>query len=159
MGFDRNSINLFLITELEEDPSLHLVRIRFGTFSFDKITKGIKAKWIDKVSHFGGTAGLFNGFTIIALFELLAFILASALECLILLIQFCKSMTNKKKQLNIIEVEEFQSKEKENKNGDINKKLEDLAQKKEALLNEKDAILREFQKKITIHGIEEIINK
>lgn len=136
-----------------------MVRIRFGTFSFDKITKGIKASWIDKVSHFGGTAGLFNGFTIIALFELLALILASALECLILLIQFCKSMTNEKKQLNIIEVEEFQSKEKENKNDDINKKLEDLSQKKEALLNEKDAILREFKKKITFHGIEEMINK
>ena len=136
-----------------------MVRIRFDTYSIDKITKGIKVNWFDKVSHFGGTAGLFNGFTIIALFELLAFIFASALESLILLIQFCKSMKNEKKQLNIIEVEEIHSKENENTKNDINKMLEDLVRKKEALLNEKDAIFREFKKKVTNQGIAERINE
>ena len=56
-------------TELEQEQNLHMIRIRFGTFKLVNITKDVKAKWIDKVSHFGGTAGLFNGFAIIAIFE------------------------------------------------------------------------------------------
>ena len=54
---------------------LKIIRIRFASISFDKITKDVSANLIDKLSHFGGTAGLFNGFSIISVFEILVFIL------------------------------------------------------------------------------------
>ena len=30
-----------------------MLRVRFGGFSVLKITKGLKANWVDKISHFG----------------------------------------------------------------------------------------------------------
>ena len=45
----------------KKDTHLHMIRVRFGGFSLLKITKGLKANWVDKLSHFGGTAGLFSG--------------------------------------------------------------------------------------------------
>ena len=46
-----------------------MVRIRFDTYKFVNVTRDVKANWIVKISHFGGIAGLFNGFAIIAIFE------------------------------------------------------------------------------------------
>ena len=75
----------------------------FDTFTFDKITKGIKANWIDKIAHFGGTAGLFNGFAIIAAFEFIAFGFALLIQC------YNGWKHNKKKISNVVEVKELQS--------------------------------------------------
>ena len=144
-------------TELEGESSLHMVRIRFNTFSLDKITKDIKMDWFDKVSHFGGTAGLFNGFTIISLFELFIFLLTGVLDCLTLLIQFCKCGKNKVEQSNIVMVEEFQSKERKETNDHIEKKLAMMNQDFEALLNKKDACMKNLKKKVTVDGVEDII--
>merc|ERR1712208_91456 len=65
-------LNIFC-AEFKKEKNLHMIRIRIDTFSFDKITKGVKANLMEKLSHFGGTAGLFNGFTIICIFELIVF--------------------------------------------------------------------------------------
>ena len=75
-----------------------MIRIRIDTFSFDKITKGIRANLMMKLSHFGGTAGLFNGFTTICIFELLAFGIS-------LITNYYK---NKKIVSNVAEVEKIQ---------------------------------------------------
>ena len=109
--------------EFAKAINLHMIRVRIGTFSFDKITRGVKANTFDKLSHFGGTAGLFNGFSFISLCEL--FILFFTL-----LIQyfptFFKKMENRS---NVVEVKEFQA----NKNGkstcDIERQLNDMSQK------------------------------
>ena len=146
-------------TDLDQEPNLHMVRIRFGSFSFNKITKGIKANWFDKISHFGATAGLFNGFTIIALLELLAFLFICVLKCLASLIQFCKSVKNKVKQSIILEVKEFRPNEDIIANDDIKKTLNDMTQKFEALLNEKDVLMGELEKKVGCHDIEEMIDE
>ena len=63
--------NTFVLLEHKKETKLHMVRIRFGTFSFDRVTKLLKASWIDKLSHFGGTAGLFTGCSFISAFEFL----------------------------------------------------------------------------------------
>ena len=59
------------------ETKLHMIRVRFGGFSVLKITKGLKANWVDKLSHFGGTAGLFTGVSYITLFEILSIIAIS----------------------------------------------------------------------------------
>ena len=46
-----------------------MLRVRFGGFSVLKITKSLKANWVDKISHFGGTAGLLTGVSYITIFE------------------------------------------------------------------------------------------
>ena len=91
-----------------------MIRIRFGTFSFDKITKGVKANLFDKLSHFGGTAGLFNGFSIICVFEFLAF-------GIFFFIEICSR--KKAKKSNVVPVMEVQS------NENMNQKIEDINQK------------------------------
>ena len=88
-----------------------MIRIRFGTFSFDKITKGVKANLFDKLSHFGGTAGLFNGFSIICVFEFLAF-------GIIFLMEICSR--KKAKKSNVVTVTEFQP------NENMNQKLDNM---------------------------------
>ena len=54
-----------------------MLRVRFGGFSALKITKGLKANWVDKASHFGGTVGLFTGVSYITLFEVINIIIIS----------------------------------------------------------------------------------
>ena len=138
------SLNIlaFFCTELEQKPDLHLVRIRFGTFRFVRITKDVKANWIVKISHFGGIAGLFNGFAIIAIFEFLPLVTAA-------ITYLCKDGKNNKKE----------PKKKPN----FNDKM-DLDQTKncEALEKEVDAILSELEKRLDIVDypvIEDMINE
>ena len=64
---------IYSVLVYKKETKLHMIRIRFGTFSVDRITKSLRANMFDKLSHFGGTAGLFNGFTIISVFEFLGF--------------------------------------------------------------------------------------
>ena len=54
-----------------------MLRVRFGGFSVLKITKGLKANWVDKISHFGGTAGLLTGVSYITFFEIIEIIVIS----------------------------------------------------------------------------------
>ena len=98
-----------------------MIRIRFGTFSVDKIAKGVKANLFDKLSHFGGTAGLFNGFSIICVFEFFPFII-------IFLMEICSG--KKAKKSNVVPVMEVQS------NENMNQKIDDINQKLEALQRE-----------------------
>ena len=56
----------------------------------------------DKLSHFGGTAGLFNGFTIISVFEFLGFGVS-------MLLVFYNFFMKKDQNSNIIEAQVFQS--------------------------------------------------
>ena len=52
---------------------LKYVRIYFDTTTFDRITKDIAAKFVDKLSAIGGTMGLLTGFSIISGVEILYF--------------------------------------------------------------------------------------
>ena len=99
---------------------MHMVRIRFGAFSLDRVNKLLKANWIDKLSYFGGTAGLFTGGSFISAFEFLPFVIT-------LLIMFCQFLTKKKEKLRTVQVQEFKA--KENENEDIDQKLIDISQK------------------------------
>ena len=92
---------------MDMDIKLHMVRIRFGSFAFKKITKGVTANWIDKLSHIGGTAGLFNGFTFISAFEFLVF-------GMYMLIKHCNCFKQENKGSKILNVQEFHSNETEN---------------------------------------------
>ena len=83
---------------------LHMFRIRFDTFTIEKITKGVKATWIDKLSHIGGTVGLFNGFSFISVFEFLVF-------GIYMFINHCICFQKKHKGLDIVK---DQSKENDN---------------------------------------------
>ena len=110
-----------------------MIRIRFGTFSVDKITKGVKANLFDKLSHFGGTAGLFNGFSIICVFEFFPFII-------IFLMEICSG--KKAKKSNVVPVMEVQSNENMNQkiddiNHDINQKLDNMFEAIQRELNMK----------------------
>ena len=100
---------------------LHMIRIRFNTFTFEKITKAVKANWIDKFSYFGGTAGIFNGFSIICMFEFLVLVIHMCIKP-------CICVQSKDKESNIVKV---QSNEKENQETDdeIRKELENTHQK------------------------------
>ena len=98
--------NLILLV-FKKKTELHMIRIRFGTFSVDRITKSLKANLEYKLSHFGGTAGLFNGFSIISVFEFLAF----GVSLLILLYKFS---FGKNQQSNVTKVKEFQPQKKNN---------------------------------------------
>ena len=135
-------------TELEQEKKLHMVRIRFGTFKLVSITRDAKAKWIDKVSHFGGTAGLFNGFVIIAIFEFIPLGID-------LILQLCKSVKNKRKKPNVVKVKESE----ETNCPDIMNLLDDMAQNFEALENMLHAINRESKKKVEIHFLDDLINE
>ena len=106
-----------------------MIRIRFGTFSFDKITKGVKANLFDKLSHFGGTAGLFNGFSIICVFEFFAFGIS-------LFMKICSG--KKAKKSNVVPVTENQPDDnRDQKIDDINQKLDNIMQMFERELNMK----------------------
>ena len=53
---------------------LQYVRIYFDTPTFDRTTKDISSKFVDKLSAIGGTMGLLTGFSIISGVEILYFI-------------------------------------------------------------------------------------
>ena len=57
----------------KKDMKLHLVRIYFGDQTFDRITKDVKATLEDKISNIGGILGLFTGFNIVSILELVYF--------------------------------------------------------------------------------------
>ena len=93
---------IFSFLVYKKETKLHMIRIRFGTFSVDRITKSLRANMFDKLSHFGGTAGLFNGFTIISVFEFLGFGVS-------MLLVFYNFFMKKDQNSNIIEAQVFQS--------------------------------------------------
>ena len=110
-----------------------MIRVRFGGFSLLKITKGLKANWVDKLSHFGGTAGLFSGVSYITFFEILEFIVISFFV-------LCKYKKNKVKITKDLEAKKTQSKEYENTIEDLKKKVDANSQKFDAMDNKMDLI-------------------
>ena len=140
------------ITELEQQTKLHMVRIRFGTFSFYKITKGVKTNLVDKIAHLGGTLGLFNGFTAIALFEFIPFGIT-------FIIQQYNAWKNKGKQAVCSKVEVFRSNEKKETSNDTEKQLHDIAQKFEVIRNHIDTLKTALGEKMDVEDAEEKINK
>ena len=126
--------NIFIFLELKKETKLHMVRVRFGTFSLDRVTKHLKTNWIDKLSHFGGTAGLFTGCSFISAFEFLPFIMT-------LLIMLCQYLTNKNKKLRTVHVQESEVKENE-------KKYEDMEQNFNIKFASFERALESLEKKI-----------
>ena len=53
---------------------LHPVRIYYDTSIFEKITYDVKATLSEKISEIGGVLGLYNGFSVITLVEILYFL-------------------------------------------------------------------------------------
>ena len=129
-----------------------MVRIRFGTFRFLKIRKGVKANWIVKVSHFGGTAGLFNGFAIIVVFEFLHF-------GIVLITELYKRLKNKGSQSNVVKVRECELNENNEANCDIKKELDAMIHNFETVKKEMDASKRDIKILVDINVLEDIINK
>ena len=117
---------MFLVIEKK---TLHLFRIHFDTFSYDIITKDLKANFVDKMSHFGGTAGLFTGFSFITVFEILVFLFA-------LLYNLC---TFKKKMDRTSNIGEERQKMKQN-NEQIKKDILHISQRFEDI--EKESIIK-----------------
>ena len=58
-------------SDYEWKNKLRYVRIFFDTPTFDRITKGRAAKFVDMLSAVGGTMGLLTGFSIISGVEIL----------------------------------------------------------------------------------------
>ena len=128
------------------------MRIRFGTFRLLKIRKGVKANWIVKVSHFGGTAGLFNGFAIIVVFEFLHFGIA-------LITELFKRLNKKGNQSNVVKVRECQGNENNKANYDIKKNLDAMIPIFETIQKKVDASERDIKKLVEINVLKDIINK
>ena len=125
-----------------------MLRVRFGGFSVLKITKGLKANWVDKISHFGGTAGLFTGVSYITLFEILSIIAISIFMTL-------TSMGKKVQESNDVEAQKCQSKEYENEIQDLKKKLDDNAKKLAEKLDDNAKIFYKkfdvLEKRLIVH--------
>ena len=62
-----------IITGFYFEPKLQFVRIYFDTPTFSRITKDRNVKFSDMLASFGGTLGLFSGFSLISGAELLYF--------------------------------------------------------------------------------------
>ena len=129
-----------------------MVRIRFDTYSFYKITKGVKTPLVDKIAHLGGTLGLFNGFSAVALFEFIPFGIA-------LFIQQYNAWKNKGKPSNCSKVDVFQSNENKETSNDTEKQLHDIAQKFEVIRNHIDTLKTALGEKMDVEDAEEKINK
>ena len=129
-----------------------MVRIRFDTSSFYKITKGVKTPLVDKIAHLGGTLGLFNGFSAVALFEFIPFGIA-------LFIQQYNAWKTKEKLSNGSKVEVFQSNENNKANYDIKKKLDAMIPIFETIQKKVDASERDIKKLVEINVRKDIINK
>ena len=67
------TFKIILCKAYMKDTDLHLIRIYFGAQTFDKITKDVKTTFEDKISNIGGTLGLFTGFNIFSILEVVYF--------------------------------------------------------------------------------------
>ena len=65
---------IILCTDYQWENKLRYVRIFFDTPTFDRITKGRAAKFVDMLSAIGGTMGLLTGFSIISAVEIIYFL-------------------------------------------------------------------------------------
>ena len=110
-----------MLLVFEKKTALHLFRIRFETFSYDIITKDIKVKFFDKFSHFGGTAGLFTGFSYISIFEFLIFIFK-------LFYGLYLFLKKDYKKTEVVTVQEFQAKDVSTEIEKVNSKILDIEQ-------------------------------
>ena len=131
-----------ILSVFKFETKLHMIRIRFGTFSYDRVTRLLKANFVDKLSHFGGTAGLFTGFSFISVFECLTFSVS-------LLLMFFHFLTNKDMKRNIVEVEEYKEKGNEKTNGqeiqELEKELLACKNKLERLEKNMDVLEKKFE--------------
>ena len=124
-----------------------MIRIRFGTSSLDRVTKQLRLNWIDKVSYFGGTAGLFTGCSFISAFEFLPFVVT-------LLIMFGQFLTNKNKKLKTLQVQEFKAKENERTNEDFDLMFNNITQKFASFERALESLEKEVKEKVdcSCHG-------
>ena len=53
---------------------MKFVRIYIDAISFDLVTQDTAAKFVDRLSTFGGTLGLLTGFSIISAVEIIFFV-------------------------------------------------------------------------------------
>ena len=84
-----------------------MIRISFHAKTFDTIQKDVRATTVDKLSHFGGTAGLFTGFSAISPVEFLFFF---CFAFLIMLYEFVRNKTRKVHDANNVgDVQEFKT--------------------------------------------------
>ena len=60
--------------------TLKYVRIYFGAWTFNRVTKDRAVKLIDEISAIGGTMGLFTGFAIMSAVEIVYFSVKIILE-------------------------------------------------------------------------------
>ena len=120
-----------LLLVFEKRTTLHMFRIRFETFSYDIISKDLNENIFDKFSHFGGTAGLFTGFSYISIFEFLIFIFK-------LFYELCLFLKNYDKTLKIVKVREFQPKDISNEFEKVNSKIFYIEQKLDNLKSLED---------------------
>ena len=111
-----------LLLVFEKTTTLHMFRIRFATFSYDIITKDLKTNIFDKFSHFGGTAGLFTGFSYISIFEFIIFIFKLFYDLYLFL-------KNYNKTSKVVEVQEFQPDNISNKFDKVDSQIIDITQK------------------------------
>ena len=96
---------------------------------------------VDKFAHLGGTLGLFNGFTIIFLFEFFAFGIA-------VLFQLYNNWKNKGNQPNDLKIEEKKTTEKIDS---TEKKINFMTQKLEAIQNEIDVLKTALKENVDTH--------
>ena len=66
---------IYILSGVEEDPTLELVQIFFDTASFDEIERDEKTNFETQISTIGGTMGLFAGFSIISGIEIIFFLI------------------------------------------------------------------------------------
>ena len=148
----------FILPEFKKETKLHMIRIRFGTSTFDRVTRLLKANFVDKLSHFGGTAGLFTGCSFISTFELIPL----AVALLIMLGQF---LTNRNKESKTDRVQEIKTKENEKTNEDIDHKLNAIIQKIASIEMNINQTLKTLEKEVKekvdihVHVMEQRIEK
>lgn len=84
-----------------------MIRISFRAKTFDTIQKDVRATTVDKLSHLGGTAGLFTGVSAISAMEFLFFF---CIAFLIMLYEFVRNRTSKVQDAtNVVDVQEFKT--------------------------------------------------
>ena len=66
--FEMNNHKQFV--EYDQRTDLRMIKIKFDTPVFDRITKDRSAKFVDMLSAIGGTMGLLTGFSIISVVEI-----------------------------------------------------------------------------------------
>ena len=149
----------FILLEFKKGTKLHMIRIRFGSSTLDRVTRLLKANFVDKLSHFGGTAGLFTGGSFISAFELIPFVVT-------LLIMLGQFLTNKNKKLKTVQAQESKAKETEKTNEDIDKKFNNITQKIASIerdfnktLTALESLEKEVKEKVDVRVVETVIEK